>query len=312
MQGEVDDDIDDMEDAMEINPDHPALQRVQIALKRQILAQKERLEGELRTKRGLLKGVVREREDTGVALYSAQQLLAKQQMLLESKEDERTQHEARKAAAEDALREARELHREITQKSAAVEKAVANARREAQKLRDSARTTRDKAAETESGLKVAMRQAEKASTLEQQVEKEKQMQDLFVDRLVETVQQSEDEIAILKTKVSAQQDNTQAALARVNEAQAELDQLKIERREISQQWHASLQGLAKRSEMRTAMQEACSEEEQQVPTCGHALSVVVGLVPMLRCLQRIVCRARTTLGWAEIQLKRRVYVCATK
>eukprot|EP00041_Stephanoeca_diplocostata_P038051 m.1472829 g.1472829 ORF g.1472829 m.1472829 type:complete len:924 (+) comp25150_c0_seq1:62-2833(+) len=273
-QGEDDDDVEDLEDAMEINPDHPALQRVQIALKRQILAQKERLEGELRTKRGLLKGAVREREDTGVALYSAQQMLAKQQMLLESKEDERTKYEARKAAAEDALREARNLHHEITEKSAAVEKAVVKARREAQKLRDSARSTREKAAETESGLKVAMRQAKKASTVEENAEKEKQMQDLFVDRLLETVQQREDEIKILETKVAAQQDNTQAALARVNEAQSELDQLKIERREISQQWHASLQGLAKRSEMRSAMQEACSEEEQQVASKKNEIEAI--------------------------------------
>ena len=46
---EYDDDDADYE-MDEINPDHPALARVQAALKRQILTQKQRLEAEIREK----------------------------------------------------------------------------------------------------------------------------------------------------------------------------------------------------------------------------------------------------------------------
>ena len=48
---DVDDEYDEGNDlAMEIDPDHPALARVQEALKKQITAQKQRLEEEMRQK----------------------------------------------------------------------------------------------------------------------------------------------------------------------------------------------------------------------------------------------------------------------
>lgn len=121
---------------------------------------------------------------------------------------------------------------------------------------------------------MAVRKADKALTVEREAEIAKQQQDLYVDRLAEQVRQAEDTLAVLTTKVAAQGDLTQQSLQRLNEAQDELDQLKLERREVQQQWQASLLALTKRSEMKHAMIEACDEQQQEIFTHGNELTAV--------------------------------------
>eukprot|EP00038_Savillea_parva_P031108 m.82876 g.82876 ORF g.82876 m.82876 type:complete len:927 (+) comp9501_c0_seq1:89-2869(+) len=271
--GEYDDDDADYE-MDEINPDHPALARVQAALKRQILTQKQRLEAEIREKKGHLKEIQRRREDTGVALYNSQQILARQQMKLEKAEDQRAEIAARRDAFNERLDEARGLYERMESRSEAIERQVREARLEMQKLDDQARQIRANTEEVESGLKRAVRKADKALSVEREAEIAKQQQDLYVDRLADQVRQAEDRAAILHTKLEAQRELTQQSLQRLNEAQEELDQLKIERREVQQQWQASLIALTKRSEMKHAMQEACEEQRQAIYTHANELTAV--------------------------------------
>ena len=68
-----------------------------------------------------LSHVQRKREDTGVALYSAQQLLAKQQMKLERAEDRRAAVIAAREAASRRLEEIKEHHDRITQRREAID-----------------------------------------------------------------------------------------------------------------------------------------------------------------------------------------------
>ncbi|MEW5316880.1 MAG: hypothetical protein WDW38_008222 [Sanguina aurantia] len=66
-----------------MNPDHPLLRRAQDALRRQLVANKTRLEDDLREKQSAVKSAKLQRESIGVELYGFQQTLAKLQLALE-------------------------------------------------------------------------------------------------------------------------------------------------------------------------------------------------------------------------------------
>ena len=66
-----------------LDPSHPLMSRFQVALKKQLSTQKEKLDQELREANDSLRRFKQEREDVGVLLYGAQQELAKQQTELE-------------------------------------------------------------------------------------------------------------------------------------------------------------------------------------------------------------------------------------
>merc|ERR1711933_500254 len=63
---------------------NPMMDRVQIALRQQLKKTHDRVKKEVQEKEELLRLAKREREDTGVKLYSAQQQLSRIQMNLES------------------------------------------------------------------------------------------------------------------------------------------------------------------------------------------------------------------------------------
>lgn len=72
----------------ELPPDHPALRRVQEALKKQLSQRLRELKEELLDKSQKLKTSKSHREDVGVQLYSVQQQLAQVHAELESTQDE--------------------------------------------------------------------------------------------------------------------------------------------------------------------------------------------------------------------------------
>lgn len=261
-----------------------------------------------RLQKQALKDGQRRREDTGVALYNIQQNLARQQMKLEQHEDRRTKIVEKRGESTNRLEEARGLSERMETRNEAIDNQgvwggcrrsppdvagyhsatplsapltppsclcpVRDARNEMQKLNDQARTLRENTEKVESGLKMAVRKADKALSVEREAEIAKQKQDLYVDRLGESVRQTEDRLTILTTKIAAQGDLTQQSLQRLNEAQEELDQLKIERREVQQQWQAALIALTKRSEMKHAMLDACDGQQQEIFTLQNELTAV--------------------------------------
>jgi len=258
------DEMSDDDDEIEMNPDHPAMQRVQLALKRQLMARKEKAEADLRIKRAQLKDAKRRREDVGVSLYSAQQVLAKAQLKLETMQDNRGDLEITRRQTDEELAKAKELFSRMLERHNEVKAQTDQAQARADKLRLDAKSTKTKGDEMESRLKQGKRQADKASVEEQEAEVQKQRQDLYVDRLGEAVKEVENEIKVTTTHREAQAEATQQALGRLNEAQSELDQLAVERREITQQWKKALFGLQQRSEARAKIQAACAAQQQEV------------------------------------------------
>eukprot|EP00040_Diaphanoeca_grandis_P027316 m.155143 g.155143 ORF g.155143 m.155143 type:complete len:918 (+) comp30925_c0_seq1:199-2952(+) len=260
----MDDEDDDSDDDLEIDPNHPALQRVQVALQKQLTARKLKAENDLKIKMAQMKDTKRKREDVGVDLYTAQKVLAKAQTKLESLQDESNGSQIDRVKAEEELASAKEMHARMEARKSEVESQATEARMKADKLRITAQAVRDKASEMESELTSAIRQAEKATKKEETAEVQKQRQDLYVDRLGEIVKEKLNEIKVLKTHKEAQSDLAKESLARMNDAQNELELLKVERRETNQLWKASLLGLEKRSEARANMRKECRDQQQEV------------------------------------------------
>lgn len=138
-----------------------------------------------------------------------------------------------------------------------------------------------------SDIAIMRRAAEKADTEVSKAEVEKQRQDLFVDRLVETVDKLKEEIAMFEAQIAAQTEETKAAKEALMEAHMEIEvsgcklmfccfengilkfyvpsnyfnfvciqAIHLEKKQLFQQWNSSLIGMRRRDEAHSAMQEA--------------------------------------------------------
>ena len=107
-----------------------------------------------------------------------------------------------------------------------------------------------------SDIAVMKRAAEKAETEVAKTEIEKQKQDLYVDRLVERVDKLRNEIGMFEAQLSAQREETKAATSALAEAQMEIEQINVEKKQLFQQWSSSLIGMRRRDEAHSAMMDA--------------------------------------------------------
>jgi len=258
-------DIDDIDEG-DFLANNPAMQRVQAALKRQLERQRVELDEEIREKKAQLGDAKRRREDTGVSLYGSQQQLAKLQT---SVEELRDQYEAISVEGE-AVQTKLEVNKERLSDAEAKREESAKAARAVLEEYTRLQKAISQLEELEDGqsseIKLAQRAADKAAKGEMTAEKRKQEQDLYIDRLQERAKALQDQRKVLQTQQQAQGESTKEALARVNEAQEEVDAVRIERKEIASQWTSAVQGLTKRNETLGMMQSAADAQQQEVIT----------------------------------------------
>ena len=105
------------------------------------------------------------------------------------------------------------------------------------------------------------RAAEKAESVMNNSELEKQRQDLYVDMLVEKVDRLREEIAMYEAQLSAQSEETKATKETLNEAYMEIDTINLEKKQLYQQWNSSLIGMRRRDEAHAAMMEALKYDD---------------------------------------------------
>jgi chromosome segregation ATPase len=259
----LDSDIDDL-DEDDFLANNPAMQRVQAALKRQLERQATELNDEIREKNAQLADAKRKREDTGVSLYGAQQQLAKLQTNVE---DLRDKYEALSVEGEavrnklDATKDTLGLAEVKLDES---EKGARAVTEEHSRLQKAIQQLEELEVGMSSEIKLAQRAADKAAKGEQSAEVTKQEQDLYIDRLQERSKSLQDQRKVLQTQLEAQSESTKEALARMNQAQEEVDAVRIERKEIASQWNSAVQGLTKRNETLGMMQAAADRQQQEV------------------------------------------------
>lgn len=256
---------DSGDDDIEIlDPNHPAMQRVQAALKRQLQRRMATLNEELAAKAQAASDAKRTREQVGVELYNLQQVLAKLQTQVEAVHDQSDGATEERQKTEEILAQAKKIQTQLREELAAVNKQAESVRLELGEASSKVRTVELHNDELRSQVAVQRRVVSKAAMEQDKKEIVKQQQDLYVDQLQERAKELNTQVAMSRKQKEAQAAQTDSARAALREASAEVEAIAMERRELQQQWAESMAGLARRDEALAALDAAVREQQQLV------------------------------------------------
>ncbi|XP_030840683.1 coiled-coil domain-containing protein 40 [Strongylocentrotus purpuratus] len=255
---------DDESEMVVLDPEHPLMKRFQDALKGHLTKQMEKVDLEVRELKEALKGKLGDREELGVNLYGMQQELARQQTLLEKRHDQMGQLSQMRAQCEEQLREVRDMYKKTQQNVNTQRKESSALQTEVENLALHLYYMTNAKEDIRGDIAVMRRAAEKADTEVSTAEEDKQKQDLYVDRLTETVDKLREQIALYEAQSSAQGEETKAAKEALSDARMEIESINLEKKQLFQQWNSSLIGMRRRDEAHAAMQEALSQQKQHI------------------------------------------------
>ena len=247
-----------------MDPDHPLLARAQLALKKQLLNTQREVDEKIRKRREFLDREKKRREDVGVGLYSAQQTLSRLQMQLESAEEEKRQLASRRSEIESDLARLREWQ-ETRSVEADARRAEADTRQaELDRLNATLKRLEAQASATREETAEARQNAFAAEKETRALEKEKLDQDVLIDSLQETLKKLHEKTALYDAQRAAQAKETLAARQTLSEANAEMDAVMTEKKQLTSQWKSALVGNAKRDEALRATREALMEQTREM------------------------------------------------
>ncbi|KAI8501057.1 Coiled-coil domain-containing protein 40 [Branchiostoma belcheri] len=205
-----------------------------------------------------------EREDLGVQLYGLQQELARNQMNLERKHDAYAGVHQAKQQAEEKLEGVRLTYKDVQQNVLLERTTGAKLQTETENLATRLLYMQNAKEDVRSDIAVMKRAAEKADTEVAKAELAKKQQDLYIDRLVDVVDDLREKIALYEAQIAAQTEETKAAREAVSEARTEIDAINLEKKQLFQQWTSSLIGMRRRDEAHAAMNQALDDQRQRV------------------------------------------------
>lgn len=247
-----------------MDPDNPLLARAQLALKKQLLNTQREVDEKIRKRREFLDREKTRREDVGVELYSAQQTLSRLQTQLERAEEEKRQLAGRRSAIESDLERLREWQEtRVTEGDA--RRAEADARQaELDRLNATLKRLEAQAAATREETSEARQNAFAAEKETKALEKAKLDQDVLIDGLQETLKKLHEKTALYDAQRAAQAKETTLARQTLSEANAEMDAVMAEKKQLTGQWKSALVGNAKRDEALRATREALMEQTREM------------------------------------------------
>jgi coiled-coil domain-containing protein 40 len=227
---------------------HPLMERAQKALTAQLKETQQRLQVQLQKKEDDLKRAAVERETLGVQLYGLQQQLARVQISLENAHNDYNSSVDARLQEEELLgnlisnngEEASliEEHKK-QQKSYAVE---------LESLRETIKQIEAYNDEVKSEIAVTRRATYKAEQSMQQLENNKENQDLYVDSLNKQVKQLQEHSDLTMEQVELQKKETKDAKAVLQDTVDELELIASEKKQLMSRWTSALGGLSRRDE----------------------------------------------------------------
>ena len=205
---------DNENNLMVLDPDHPLMQRFQIALKKQLTRIDERLTLETRETENELQRAKREREELGVELYGLQQELAKHQMFLEKEHDRFNETSQTRKMVEDELGEIRSMYRKNQNGVDEEMRKVRDLQQERDNLKLKIFYMSNAKEDIRGDIAVIRRATEKAELDKNKFEVDKQRQDMIVNRLEEKEGKLKEDIALFESQLHNQSKwETQVGLA---------------------------------------------------------------------------------------------------
>ncbi|CAF3673216.1 unnamed protein product [Rotaria sp. Silwood1] len=115
-------------------------------------------------------------------------------------------------------------------------------------------------------LSTMRRATEKVDTEVSKLEADKRVQDLFVDRLVQQVDNLREQISMYEYQLKIQMEETKNIKHTLVEARLESETLELETKQLMQNWNSCLIGIRRRDEAQATMAEAVRLQLQRIDT----------------------------------------------
>jgi chromosome segregation ATPase len=259
-QGGYDDDA--ASDVSDLDPESRILAPVQKRIETQLLGHLEQLTLEVHEAKNEARMMHQKREDCGVELYNVQQHLAKLQESFEHGHDNfvalqhlREEKESEKAHLLSEHDAVQRTHDDLKKKQVKYQV-------ELDKLSETVIKVEQFNEQIQSEIQIERRAAYKAEDDIVKLEGQKAKQDLLVDTLNERTRALSEQQATIAAQLSAQKDETKVAKDTLGEALSEMDVIEFQKKQLMQQWKASIIGMQRRDEALRTVEEALVEQKE--------------------------------------------------
>lgn len=272
LQGEVGDDPgegeaqiaeDELDELDELEPNNPLYQRIRAALSKQLEEQQTRLTVDLREREENFKRLKKKKEDVGVELYGVQQQLARMQLILEKTHDNFNMVRKMREQAEDETRSVFKEYEKKKAELAAQQKRMNTFQAELDKLNATLQQVEQYNDQMKGEIAITRRATYKAEEHVQELEGQKKQQDLLLDDLTRSIKALEAKLDMYTAQLEAQKTETGQAQQVLDEANAEMDKIRAEKKQLLQQWNSSLLAVRRRDEHLQGVEKALREAQQQ-------------------------------------------------
>jgi len=236
--------------------DHPLMSRVQVALKKTLEEDHERVHLQLKEREANLKKLEREREDIAVQLYEVQQNLAEMHLTLEQTHQNYNLIQRLRVEAEQKLTILNQEHQGRKVQMEQLEKNVIKTQDELSKLTRTLKQIEDYNVQMKSEIAVTRRTTYRAEENIGLQEKMKKKQDFLLDHLNEQKKKANENIVILEAQHLAQKDETKAAKDILKEAFIEMENIIASKKNLLDRWQKSLLEMQRRDKALQVAREA--------------------------------------------------------
>jgi coiled-coil domain-containing protein 40 len=227
---------------------HPLMEKAQKALLAELKDTEYRLKTELYEKNEELKRATQDREGLGVQLYGLQQQLARIQITLENAHNEFNGIVDSRLQEEEMLRDISKNNTEQTALNEEYKKQHKKYAQELDALNETIGQIEKYNEEVKSEIAITRRATYKTEQSIQQLEKQKENQDFYVDNLNRQVNVLREQTAQVLKQLDSQSNDTSEANAVLKDTIRELELIGTEKKQLMVQWKAALSGLSRRDE----------------------------------------------------------------
>lgn len=257
---------EDEQSLVVLDPSHPLMIRYQQALKKHLLTREEKLNLQLREADNELKKIREKRESLGVTLYNLQQELARHQMFLEKEHDRYGEISQDRQRLEQDLKQIRDRHAKKKEEVDQQMRQTIETQKERDLLQRKLYYLNKAKNDIRGDLSTMRRATEKVDSEVTKLEADKKVQDLFVDRLVQEVDELRERISMYEYQLRVQMEETKNLKHTLTEARLESETLELEKKQLMQNWNSCLIGIRRRDEAQSTMAEAVRLQLQRIDT----------------------------------------------
>jgi chromosome segregation ATPase len=229
-----------------IRAEHDAYKPINIALKKQLSGENEKVTLLLAEKTEELRKLEKNRQEIGVTLYEAQQQLAKLQVQLEQLHDKYAMVRSQREEDEENAAKAKGTLKGKLEKVDEATKRLAKSRDELNQLNITLRKVEEYNEQMKAEIQVSRRATYKHDDQIKQIEVLKHKQDILIDGMNEDIKRMTEEKALLDSQLIAQKQETDAAVATLREAAKEMEAIEFEKKQLLLQWRSSIHGIERR------------------------------------------------------------------